>query len=58
LFFRFALIWDGDMLKWFETHFQAIVTEGKMISTEVDFSDLISDQELMFKVTIDIYSYI
>lgn len=57
MFFRFALIRDGDVLKRFETRFPAIVTEGKMIVAEVDFGDLINDQELTFKVTIDIYMY-
>jgi len=46
------------VLKRFETRFPAIVTEGKMIGAEVDFGDLINDQEVTFKVTIDIYSYI
>ena len=58
MFFRFALIRHGDVLKRFETRFPAIVTEGKMIGAEMDFGDLINDQELTFKVTIDIYSYI
>lgn len=58
MFFRFALIWNGDVVKQFETRFLAIVTEGKMNGAEVDFGDLINAQELTFKVTIDIYSYI
>lgn len=46
------------MLKGFQTRFPAMVAEGKMISAEVDFGDCMNDQEVMFKITIAIYSYI
>lgn len=57
IFFRFALIRDGDVCKAFETRFPETISEGKTISTEVDFGNLGNDQELEIKVTIAIYSY-
>ena len=55
---RFALIRDSDVPEVYQTRFPEIITEGRMIGTEVDFGDLTNDQEIVFKVTIDIYRHI
>ena len=55
---RLVLIRDGDVLKAFHARFPAMVTDGQMVGAEVDFGDLVNDQEITFKVTIAIYSYI
>ena len=57
LFFRFALIRDDDVRKTFDTRFPVILTEGKSISTEVDFGHNMNEQEFIIKVIIAIYSY-
>ena len=55
--FRFALIRGDDVRKTFDTRFPVVLTEGKSISTEVDFGHNMNDQELIIKVIIAIYSY-
>ena len=57
-FFRIALLRDGDVHKVFQTPLPASISEGEMVSTEVDFGQLRNDQELEIKVTLDIYSHV
>ena len=52
------LIRDSDVPEVYQTRSPEIITEGRMIGTEVDFGDLTNDQEIVFKVTIDIYRHI
>ena len=44
-------------MKLYQMHFPEIVTKGSMISTEVDFGDLINDQEIVRSLSTSIATF-